>query len=362
MTGRERSSPVEHIMTRLRVRVSRVLFLRLGSSGGSRGADSAARKRRSDKTPDLLDVLVDGTITAEVTSTSNAHDAATSPLVLILPDAINLFEAVQVERKIVSNTVVIVAAPERIDKRTILITRAEHAVLDGLENVVETLIDPAWRTAADASDLVLLGTKDEDVLSTDVVHDLDVGTIKGTDEKTTVHGELHVASTRGLGTSSGDVLAEITGRDNLLSTRNVVVGNEHNLEEITNAAIGVDNICNSDDQLDDELGDIVASSSLTCKDDGLGDNVLALLRRHLLDGKVTRHDTKDVHELTLVLVDTLDLDIEHGIGVDVDVDHVVDLLGQTHLVLHLSLTEGSDELRGDHVVKLLKLVEVGNPG
>lgn len=44
---------------------------------------------------------------------------------------------------------------------------------------------------------------------------------------------------------------------------------------------------------------------------------------------------QDVHELTLVLVDTLDLDIKESIGANIDVTTVLDQLGQTDLVVAL---------------------------
>ena len=46
-------------------------------------------------------------------------------------------------------------------------------------------------------------------------------------------------------------------------------------------------------------------------------------------------DTEDIHGLALVLVDTLDLDIEHGLGVDSNAEGGLDVCCECLLVIGL---------------------------
>lgn len=46
-------------------------------------------------------------------------------------------------------------------------------------------------------------------------------------------------------------------------------------------------------------------------------------------------DTENIHRLALVLVDTLDLDIEHGLGVDSDAESGLDICRKLLLVIGL---------------------------
>ncbi len=46
-------------------------------------------------------------------------------------------------------------------------------------------------------------------------------------------------------------------------------------------------------------------------------------------------DTEDIHRLALVLVDTLDLDIEHGLGVDGNAEGGLDVCCERLLIICL---------------------------
>jgi hypothetical protein len=69
-----------------------------------------------------------------------------------------------------------------------------------------------------------------------------------------------------------------------------------------------------------------------------------LLRSHLLEGEVAVDDTKDVHLLTLVLVDTLDLNVEESVGIDGDTGGVLDESGETNLVGELDVLPLVDKI------------------
>ena len=74
--------------------------------------------------------------------------------------------------------------------------------------------------------------------------------------------ELHVACARGLCTSSGDLLAEIGGGDDLLSQGDTVVLQEHALQTFADDGVVVDHACHVVEELDDQLGHVVARGSL----------------------------------------------------------------------------------------------------
>jgi len=203
-----------------------------------------------------------------------------------------------------SDTVVVVSTPERLDEGIVSVSCSEHSVLDGLEDNIKTLINAARASTAKASDFLSPCAKDEDVALADLLADFDVCTIESADDETTVHDKLHVACSRSLCSCCADVLGEIRCRDDFFSKRDAVVGDEDDLEQVADDRISIDDIGNSVDETDDELCSLISSSSLTGKDADLGDDSLALFRRHLADGEIAVDNAEDVEELALVFVDT----------------------------------------------------------
>ena len=85
--------------------------------------------------------------------------------------------------------------------------------------------------------------------------------------------------------------------------------------------------------------------------------LLPVLRRHSLQGQVTVDNSKDVQLLTLILVDSLDLDIKQSGGVDGNVCGVFDMLGKANFVGILNLSPLLLELLV--IRELLNLVQGG---
>lgn len=133
------------------------------------------------------------------------------------------------------------------------------------------------------------------------------------------------------------MLADIRSGNDHLGLADVVILEEDDLEQIANVLVIVDDGSDSVDQVNNLLGHPVARSSLATKDGNSGLELLPLLRRKRLEGKVAVDDTKDVHLLALILVDTLDLDVKEGRGVDIDTGSVLDVLGEADLVGILNL-------------------------
>lgn len=166
-----------------------------------------------------------------------------------------------------------------------------------------------------------------------------VCTVASADDQATVQDELHVTGTTSLSTSGGDVLADVGSRADDLGLADIVVFQKDNLEEISNVRIGVHDLSNLADQVDDGLRHPVAGSSLASENRDTRLELLTLLWRHLLDGKVAVNNTEDVQLLTLVLVYTLDLHIKECFRVDTDSLSILDVLGKADLVCVLDLLE-----------------------
>ena len=124
------------------------------------------------------------------------------------------------------------------------------------------------------------------------------------------NAHLHVARTRSLSPSSGNVLANITRRHNNLRLANIVVLQEDNLEQITNLLIIIDHLADLVDEVDNRLRHPVTRRRFAAEDADLRLHLLAFLGRHLLDLKIPMDDAEDVELLSLVLVHTLYLDVE----------------------------------------------------
>lgn len=75
---------------------------------------------------------------------------------------------------------------------------------------------------------------------TDLASDLNVSTVTGTNDQTSVQHKLHVGSSRSLSSCSRDMLADIRcWRDNL-TLGHIVVLDENNLQRVANVRIRVD--------------------------------------------------------------------------------------------------------------------------
>ena len=72
----------------------------------------------------------------------------------------------------------------------------------------------------------------------------------GTEEQTAVQAELHVRRSGRLSSCRGDVLTDVRGRDEDLSERHGVVGQEVKLQVFLRVGIGVDDARDVDDEAD----------------------------------------------------------------------------------------------------------------
>ena len=104
---------------------------------------------------------------------------------------------------------------------------------------------------------------------------------------------------------------------------------------------------------------MVARSGLTADHDGTWHH---LGFRISLDAIVQCNDVQAVKQLTFVLVDTLNLDIEDRGRIDFDAIVVLENFGQLHLILLLDFHDGTLEIRIlGPLFQLYQLFQVNGP-
>ena len=108
---------------------------------------------------------------------------------------------------------------------------------------------------------------------------------------------------------------------------------------------------------------MVSRSSLTSNHDDSGDKLACSLRlRSVKDGQISVDDIEDIHQLPLILVDTLDLNIVQSIERDVVTSVRLDPPLEPCLVLSLDLDESIHEVFVSCIgSQLLQVVERRDP-
>ena len=299
--------------------------------------------------PDILDILLDGSVGGELADESDVADGHLCPALLILVGFADIMLRLDVRPEIRKDEIAVggihalpleKAVVQRTEKLGIL--RGIGAVYKLDQNLADLLIfvEDAHGIVAAVLLVVhdLLGgkTEDEGVLFAHFLDDLDVGAVHGAESDRTVEHELHVACSGSFLTGRGDLLGNIRCRDDDLSVGDLVVFDEDDLDLVVDGLVVVDDIRDGIDQLDRQLGGLVAGRSLCAENKGvLGD----IQRGILLDLVVQIHDMKDVQQLPFILVQTFYLNVEDGSGIDLDAVVLKDVIRQTDLVFILDIQE-----------------------
>ena len=163
--------------------------------------------------------------------------------------------------------------------------------------------------------LLLSGTKNVGVVVTYRVEDLDVGPIQGAQGESAVHHKLHIRSTRGLLAGHRNLLGDVSGRNDVLGRGDVVVVNKDDLDPTVDVLVVIDQTSHLVDEFDNRLSTDVTGSGLSAKDE----NPLRNVEAHVvLDAKVEVEHIEGVEQLTLVLVQSLDLDVKNSVRINLD--------------------------------------------
>ena len=142
--------------------------------------------------------------------------------------------------------------------------------------------------------------------------DFHIGSIICTDGQSTIEHEFHVTSTRGFFRSQGNLLRNICCWNDETCFGHIVVFNHNYLQMRRNFRIVFDDLRQDQNQVDNILGNGVGWCCFSTKENSqwAGRNVTSLDVQILVD------DIEDIHLLTLVLMQTLDLYIKNRIWID----------------------------------------------
>ena len=103
------------------------------------------------------------------------------------------------------------------------------------------------------------------------------------------------------------MLRNIVGRNDDLSVAYLVIRNEDKLEVLAGVRVSINHVADSNGEGDNALGNKIAGGSLASNEAGPGLDLGSILGAHPLDFRVAMDDLEDIQQLTLVLVDPLDL-------------------------------------------------------
>lgn len=156
------------------------------------------------------------------------------------------------------------------------------------------------------------------------------------------------------------MLANVRRRANNLGLADIVVLEENHLEKVANVRVVVHHRADGIHQVNDLLRHPVAGRRFAAKDGHARLLLLAFLQGHRLELQVAVDDAKDVELLSLVLVNSLHLNVKERRRVHVNARGRLDQLGQLHLVCVLDL---SPLLAECLVISIrLELAQVGEVG
>ena len=161
-------------------------------------------------------------------------------------------------------------------------------------------------------DLIHGVTEDILVLPSGLLGDLHIGAVQRTQGHGAVEHQLHVAGAGGFRAGRGNLLGNVGGGDDMLSVGAVVVLNEYHLQLVGHGGIVVDHLGHPVDIADDGFRPGVAGGGFRAEEVNRG---MEVRQAAFLQAEVDVHDGQNVHQLALVLVQTLDLHVEDEVGV-----------------------------------------------
>ena len=210
-----------------------------------------------------------------------------------------------------------------------------------------------------AFDILGAHAKEEHVAVADFLVDLDVGAVVGAERERAVHHELHVARAGSLHARERNLFRDVRGGDDLLGERNAVVRQERDGELFAGAGVGVDDARDAVDEADDELRHVIPGRRLGREYERARHGVELRVAHEAV---VEDDDVEREKELALVLVQTLDLDVENRRRVELHAEVAHHPVREHPLVRILDLGERREEgLVGRELFELLEFVELDDP-
>ena len=124
-------------------------------------------------------------------------DGHTAPLVLVFISCVHALLGLQIAVEVVGNQVLISSIDQSVDQVDEgLSVATKGSTLDGLIHAAQALSNVATVALVHCTlclgDFLDIFAKDKHVLDTDLLGDLHIGSIHGTDNQASIHDELHV--------------------------------------------------------------------------------------------------------------------------------------------------------------------------
>ena len=171
-----------------------------------------------------------------------------------------------------------------------------------------------------------------------------------------------VARAAGLLAGGGDLLADLARGHQMLGEGHAVILQKDDLQSPAAQRIAVDLVRQRIDEVDDALGDRVARRGLRAEEEGPR---LQLHARIVLQFLVQINDVHGVEQLTLVLMQALDLHVKDGVGVERHALRLFDVGGKVELVGALDLVQPREHRtiagEGLELLELLGMEQIAAP-
>ena len=251
------------------------------------------------------------------------------------------------------------AVQQRMEQLLLGVVRGHGAVHQGVDGAAQVGVGveniPGVIGGLHGIDLIHGVAEDILVLPAGLLRDLHIGAVQRTQRYGAVEHQLHVAGAGGFRTGRGDLLGNVGGGDDMLGVGAVVVLNEYHFQLVGHGGVAVDQLRNPVDIADDGLCPGVAGGGLGAKEVNCG---MEVRQAALLQAEVDVHDGQNVHQLALVLVQTLDLHVEDEVGVQRHALVLGDDGAQLLLLQVLDVVEFHDGLVVNLIFQLTDEVEV----
>ena len=155
------------------------------------------------------------------------------------------------------------------------------------------------------------------------------------------------------------MFGNVSGRVNDFADRDAKIFDEDNFKFAVNGIVVIDKFGDGEDKANSLFGDEVTGSSLAAEKVSGRRGVIG---RVGLKFAVLPNDVKNIHKLTFVGVNTLNLNVENGIGVKVNVIVRFDVMGKILFAKKFNVGKRAEKFRVVNVfVKKVKLFWVSVP-
>ena len=301
--------------------------------------------------PDVVGIFTDGTIGGENTGLCDIHDRKTAELGGIRNTDIELILRVGIRTEVRDEHVRVTAIEKAGNKVGIRLAVTE-TVGEAVKHTAELRIVAGdfarvISGSTPGRDFIFMKTEEEHVLRPKLLEHLNICTVQRADGHGTVHHQLHTAGTGSFFTSGGNLFRNLSGRNNCLSSRNTVIFDKIDLKLILAERIVINIVLHGEEQLYDTFCRFIACRGFCAEDIGARHKGAIRIGVQLELELCNMHGAE---KLTLVLVETLDLNVHNSVGIECDMVVPLSKSGKTLFVLRF---DGKHLLADCFIVNIL---------